>query len=134
MWDHAVIAISASERRGRASPLCVLRCIAARRIDDEDFLPITNAAFSGDGTRASAPSLFHDAQPRMPPLGGSCGGAVPLLAAHDFLAQDLQLGIADLIQLHAQIENGDREQLGGFVPAARAKRSATLFERFEHGK
>jgi hypothetical protein len=78
--------------------------------------------------------LFYDTKQRMPPLGGPAVGAASLLGAHDLLAQDLQLGIADLVQFHAQIENGDRHQLGRLVPAALAKHGAALIEHFKNGK
>lgn len=70
----------------------------------------------------------------MPPLRGPPVGAAPLLGAHDLLAQEFQLGIADLVQLHAQIENGDRYQLGRLLATALAERRAALLEHFKHGK
>ena len=78
--------------------------------------------------------LFHDTKLRVPPLGWPAVGAALLLCAHDLLAQDFQLGIADLIELHAQIENRDRHQLGGLVAAALAKHPAALLEHFKNGK
>ena len=78
--------------------------------------------------------LFHDTKHRVPPLGGPAVGAALLLHAHDLLAQHFQLGIADLIELHAQIENRDRHQLGRLVPAALAKHRAALLEHFKNGK
>ena len=70
----------------------------------------------------------------MPTLGGPAVGAALLLGAHDLLAQDFQLAIADLVQFHAQIENGDRHQLSRFVAAALAKRSPAFLEHFKNGK
>ena len=67
----------------------------------------------------------------MPP-GGPAGAL--LFGAHDLLAQNFQLGIADLVQFHAQIENGDRYQLGRLVPAALAKHRAALLQHFKYGK
>jgi hypothetical protein len=78
--------------------------------------------------------LFHDAKQRMPPLGGPAIGAALLLCPHDLFAQDFQLGITDLIEFHAQIENRDRHQLGGLVPAALAKHRAALLEHSKNGK
>jgi hypothetical protein len=78
--------------------------------------------------------LFHDTEQRMPPLDRPSLGGALLLGAHDLLAQDLQLGLVDLVQLHAQIENGDRHQLGGLVPAALAQRSPAFLERFKNSK
>ena len=70
----------------------------------------------------------------MPALGGPAVGAALLLGAHDLLAENFQLGIADLVQLHAQIENRDRDQLGRLVAAALAKHGAALLERLKNGK
>ena len=70
----------------------------------------------------------------MPPLDGPAVGAALLLGAHDLIAQEFQLGIADLVQLHAQIENRDRHQLGGLVATALAKHPAALLEHFKNGK
>ena len=70
----------------------------------------------------------------MPPLRGPDVGSDPLLGVHDLLTQDFQLAIADLVQLHAQIENGDRYQLGRLVPAVLAKRSPAFLEHFKNGK
>jgi hypothetical protein len=84
--------------------------------------------------RPNGALLFHDTEQRMPPLGGPAVGATPLLGAHDLVAQDFQFGIADLVQLHAQIENRDRHQLGGLVAAALAKHGAALLEHFKNGK
>jgi hypothetical protein len=78
--------------------------------------------------------LFHDAKQRMPPLGRPAIGAALFLRTHDLIAQQFELGIADLVQLHAQIENGDRYQLGRLVPAALAKHRAALLEHFKDGK
>jgi hypothetical protein len=78
--------------------------------------------------------LFHDTEQRMPPLGGPAVGAALLLGARDLLAQDLQLGIADLVQLHAQIENRDRHQLGRLGTAALAEYGAALLKRLKNGK
>jgi hypothetical protein len=78
--------------------------------------------------------LFHDTKQRVPPLDRPTVGAALLLCAHDLLAQDFQLGISDLIQLHAQIENRNRHQLGGLVAAILAKHSAALLEHFKNGK
>ena len=70
----------------------------------------------------------------MPTLGGRAAGSGLLLRADDFLAQNLQLGVADLVQFHAQIENGDRHQLGRLVPPALAKNGTALLEHFKHRK
>jgi len=79
--------------------------------------------------------LFHDTEHRMPPLGGPAVGAALLpLGPHDLLAQDFQLGIADLVQLHAQIENCDRHQLGRLVATALAEYGAALLERLKNRK
>jgi hypothetical protein len=72
--------------------------------------------------RAERPRLFHDAQQRMPPLGGPAAGAAPLLGAHDLLAQDFQLGIAD------------RYQLGRLLATALAKNRPAFLEHFKHRK
>jgi hypothetical protein len=91
------------------------------------------AAKSGAMFGPNVRLLFHNTKQRVPPLGRPAVGAA-LLCAHDLLAQDLQLGITDLIQLHAQIENRDRHQLGGLVPATLAKHPAALLEHFKNGK
>jgi len=70
----------------------------------------------------------------MPPLGRPAVGAPLFLGAHDLIAQEFQLGIADLVQLHAQIENRDRDQLGRLVAAALAKCGAALLKRLKNGK
>ena len=78
--------------------------------------------------------LFHDTKHRVPPLGRPAVGAPLFIDAHDLIAQEFQLGITDLIELHAQIENRDRYQLGGLVAAALAKHPAALLEHFKNGK
>jgi hypothetical protein len=101
-------------------------------------LAITNAASPPSGrhtARSRFGRLFHNAEQRMPPLRSSVGGNfVGGLDAHDLLAQHPEFGIADPVELHAQIENSDRQQLGGISPAALAKRGPAFIEGLKNMK
>jgi hypothetical protein len=66
----------------------------------------------------------------MTPLGGLVRG----IGAHDLLAEHSELSVADPVELHAQIENGDRHQLGSIFPAALAKRGPAFLEALKNRK
>jgi hypothetical protein len=132
--DHAVIAISSRRPGGLLRTTLHNRAMYRRRGFFPDHKCGIAAMKSGAMFGPNARLLFHDTKHRVPPLRRPAVGAALLLCAHDLLAQDFQLGITDLIQLHAQIENRDRHQLGGLVAATLAKHRAALFEHFKNGK
>jgi hypothetical protein len=72
--------------------------------------------------------LLHNTKHWMPPLDGPSVDPVRSVDAHDLLAQHPEFGIANPVELHAQVENGDRQQLGGISPAALAKRGPAFLE------
>jgi hypothetical protein len=132
--DHAVIAISSRRPFGLLRTTLHSRAVYRWRGFFGDHKCGIAAVKSGAMVGPNVRLLFHDTKLRMPPLGGPAVGAALLLCAHDLVAQEFQLGIADLIELHAQIENRDRHQLGGLVAAALAKHPAALLEHFKNGK
>lgn len=72
----------------------------------------------------------------MAPLGWPSVGTEPVgrVDAHILLAQHPEFGVADPVELHAQIENGDRNQLGSISPAALAKRGPAFLKRLKNIK
>jgi hypothetical protein len=131
--DHAVIAISSRRPFGLLRTTLHSRTLYRWRGFSGDHKCGIAAVKSGAMVGPNVRLLFHDTKLRVP-LGGPAVGAALLLCAHDLVAQEFQLGIADLIELHAQIENRDRHQLGGLVAAALAKHPAALLEHFKNGK
>lgn len=83
-------------------------------------------------------SLFDHPQQRMPArgdlrLGIACGIEARLARQHR-LAERLELGVSDAIELHPEIENGNRDELGGFAIATSCQRRAAFLKPCQNRK
>jgi hypothetical protein len=107
------------------------------------FLGITNAASPRSLQAEGAPSaltpawLFDDPQQRTPPwTGGGFCVAGPLgreiLLGQQSVAQGAELRVADAVELHPELKDGDRNEMRSIVVAARPQRHLALLEAFEN--
>jgi len=79
--------------------------------------------------------LLDEAEQRAPALRGRPAIArrlVGFVRPHDLLAQRLQLGVADAVELHAQVEDRDRHQLRRIKPAIEPQRRPAFLEGCEY--
>ena len=80
-------------------------------------------------------ALLDEAQQRPPAVGATIARAlVGGIREHQLLTQGFELGVVNAMELHAQIENGNRQQLGGIGLAGLQQRGPAFPEHCENGK
>jgi hypothetical protein len=97
-------------------------------------IPLANgAAQNGRAGNSLHGDLFDEAKQRLAALRPSV--ASPLVVGEQHrVAQGFQFGVADAVELHPQIKDGHRYQLGGIGLAGLPERGPALLEGCENGK